>query len=93
MTATACQAHQDRIDAIDKLIDANRRAMFGRLHFAPCLSATEWQTAWDRCPDLRAHDSSLFRERGIAQDARDKAINAEWQNQQRCERAARRKAA
>jgi hypothetical protein len=31
------------------------------------LSAESWQTAWDKHPDLRRRESTLFRERGIAQ--------------------------
>lgn len=78
------QAH---IDAIDLLIDANRRALMARLHVNPDCSARVWQNAWDRCPDLRARDTELFRERGAAQQQRDQEAERAWKIEQRRERA------
>jgi hypothetical protein len=90
-TTTAASSAQAEIDRIDQLIDANRRAAFLRLHFAPSFSADEWQAVWNRCPDLWARNRSLSLQRGVAQEARDKALHKEWQAQQRRERAAHRK--
>lgn len=80
------------IAEIDALIDANTRALVRRLRHDPGMSARDWQTAWDRCPDLKARKDALYGERGAAQLIRDRAEHEAWKLQQRRERAAQRKA-
>lgn len=55
-----------RIKQIDKAIDAIRGELC-RLEQIDKFSAASWQRAWDRHPDLRDRETSLFRERGVAQ--------------------------
>lgn len=81
-----------QIAEIDLLIDANTRALMGRVHCDPGMSAHMWQNAWDRCPDLSATRDDLFRQRGESQLVRDREIHKEHLSQQRKERAAHRKA-
>lgn len=66
------------IEQIDRDIDANRRALMGRLHCDPGMSALCWHNAWDRCPDLHQKETALYRERGLAQRARDEADHKKW---------------
>lgn len=68
-------AAQQEIDLIDRAIDANRLAMFARLRFRPQFSAFEWQSAWDRCPDLRSREDDLNTQRWRAMEKRDAEIN------------------
>lgn len=90
---TASQVHQTKIEGIDAEIYANRRVLLRRVRFAPS-TASEWQAAWDRSPDLWARNNGLYLQRGIEQDARDKAAHREWQSEQRRLHApSRRKAA
>lgn len=60
------------ISAIDKDIDANHRELRRRRRVKQ-LCAESWQCAWDLEPELQARDHDLFRERGLAQRARDMA--------------------
>lgn len=80
---------REQIAQIDRLIDANRIAIFNRLHCVP-LTAFDWGRAWRRCPDLRARDHELFRERGRLQDIRDAEDHKAWLAQERKERAEQR---
>lgn len=75
------------IEQIDRQIDANTRALMGRLHFNPGMSAQQWHGAYDRCPDLRARRDTLYRQRGIQQHLRDAEDHRAWQAEQRKERA------
>lgn len=81
------QAAEQTIARIDTMIDANRRALMSRLHFNPDCSSRAWQNAWDRCPDLQAHERELFRQRGAAQVVRDADAHAAWKREQRRIRA------
>jgi hypothetical protein len=59
------------IGQIDKAIDANRAEMQRRVGRKIRSTPGAWQKAWDAHPYLRAKDHELFRQRGIAQQARD----------------------
>lgn len=87
------QTAQQTINQIDALIDGNRRSLMSRLHFNPDCSSRAWQTAWDRCPDLRARENQLYSQRYDAQVSRDKEINAAHKAEQRKNRTVERKAA
>ena len=77
------------IQALDKLIDANRDALIKAFGREP-EGAAGWQEAWDAHPALHARDCELFRQRGVAQVERDHGAAKEAAREQR---AARMKAA
>lgn len=83
---------QQRLAEIDGRINMVRWALHLRSPLIDTLSAKSWQAAWDRNPGLRAQESDLFRQRGIAQQERDAAEHKAWMTAQRIERASRRKA-
>lgn len=87
MTKQTSQQAQEQIDGIDRKINVVRWALHIRSPLINTLSARSWQDAWDRHPNLRAQETELFRQRGIAQQVRDEAINTEWKSQQRRTRA------
>lgn len=60
------------IPAIDRDITGIRRELVRRVGRFNQYSAAEWQAAWDQCPDLRQRETSLYLERGLAQQERDK---------------------
>lgn len=80
------------IRQIDRHIDGIRLELYRR-GCRPRLSASEWQLAWDRNPDLSARNDTLYRLRGLAQLARDAAIEREYRSLQRRQRQTYRKAA
>lgn len=63
---------RQQIAAIDKQIDANRAAL-QRLETFDQYDAGSWQAAWDRQPDLRDRETTLFQQRALLQIARDTA--------------------
>lgn len=73
--------HQ-QIEAIDQQIDANRRTLYRAIGYLPT-TAMQYQVAYDRNPILSARQRDLFRQRGIAQLARDEADHKAWQTQER----------
>lgn len=86
MTSTS-QSPRQRIEQIDRQIDVVRWELHLRVPLINTLSAASWQSAWDRCPHLRARTDELYRQRGIAQQERDEADHKAWLSQQRSERA------
>jgi hypothetical protein len=71
------------IEQIDLDIDANRRALMGRIHCNPQCSARAWQNAWDRSPDLQRREKELFCERGEAQAIADREAAKKYQSAMR----------
>lgn len=92
MSATAQTPHQ-QIALIDRQIDVTRWELHLRCPLIDTLSAASWQAAWDRNPQISARSDELYRQRGIAQQARDEAEHKTWQAQQRAARRTSRKAA
>jgi hypothetical protein len=83
---------QQTIDAIDLLIDANRRELYRRIRYLP-QTAHEYQNAWDRNPDLHAREHDLYRQRGFAQQHLADEMEVTWRAGKRRARAAQRQAA
>lgn len=61
---------RQQISEIDKRITAIRRKMLQLEVIAP-VTASDYQRAWDRHPDLRTSETTLFRQRGLLQLERD----------------------
>lgn len=81
------------IRQIDKRIDGIRMELFRRVGRFNTLSASEWQLAWDRHPDLYSRQEMLFGLRGLAQLDRDAEIERAYRAEQRKQRRAYRRAA
>lgn len=80
------------IRLVDRKIDGIRRELMRRVGKFNTLSANAWQLAWDRCPDLREMETTLFAERGNLQQARDHLINDAYLREARSNRRAAKKA-
>lgn len=80
------------IRQIDRHIDGIRMELYRR-GCRPGMCASSWQLAWDRNPDLRARNETLFRLRGLAQLERDAQIEREYRAEQRRTRRSIRRAA
>lgn len=81
------------INEIDQHIDAVRTEMMLRLRFNPGMSAQQWQAAWDRCPDLRRREGSLFSLRYDATQEIDRQAHQAHLRSERIARNSARKAA
>jgi len=64
---------RQQLAAIDRRIDAIH-AELCRLETIDQFSASSWQEAWDKHPDLRAEERALYLSRYDAQQARDEEM-------------------
>lgn len=81
-----------QIRQVDRNIDGIRLELYRR-GARNLFSASDWQLAWDRNPDLHERHTALFRQRGELQDRRDAEINREYAAEQRRQRRSFRRAA
>lgn len=91
--STASLTPAQTIRQIDRNIDGIRLELYRRGLRFNIYCSHGWQLAWDRNPDLAARNQTLFQLRGLAQLARDAAIEREYRTAQRRQRRAYRKAA